>query len=245
MRSSFIAIAFIVLFGACDKSGAPDCFKKTGAEATESRDPGAFSELQLFSDLDVDLIQDSIYRIELQGGKNLLPKIVTSNDGTILTIDNDNSCNFVRGYKKRIRLKVHAPSLKIIRNKGVGQISIPDNFSQEHLEVYTDGVGDVQVGGQYTELVLSSGAHGDIYVRATADKCYLYVNATNYVHAEELKCSYVSVQQNGLGDCYLGLAQTNRFEYSINNSGNIYYEGDPVQLVNTGNSASSGKLIKK
>lgn len=244
MRSSFIAIALLLL-SACNKSSAPDCFKKTGEESTESRNPGSFNELQVYSDIDVDLVQDSLYRIELEGGKNLLPKIVTSNDGRVLTIDNGNSCNFVRGYKKRIRLTVYVPSIKIIRNKGVGQIRIPDDFSQDRLEVYTDGVGDVRVGGQYAELILSSGAHGDIYARATADKCYLYVNATNYVRAEDLRSPYVVVQQNGFGDCYLGLSQTNRFEYSINNSGNIYYNGDPAQLVNTGNNASSGKLIKK
>ena len=195
--------------------------------------------------MDVELVQSQDVRIELRGGKNVLPKVSTNvNDGT-LEIDNTNNCNFVRGYKKKIQVKVYCPSMRRIRNKGVGNISMTQGFTEDSLEVSTESVGDIRVNGNFDELVVNTGSHGDVYINGTANRFYAYIAGTNYMDAEGLRSKYVYTNTNCLGDCFVDLSVTELFEYIITNKGNIYYSGTPLQTTNKGNGSAKGQLIKR
>jgi len=243
-RLLYITFVFLFLQSSCDKETAPDCFKQNGEETTITRYTNEFNCLILNSDIDVELVQNQEIRIELSGGKNLLPKIKTQVDNKTLEIDNTNNCNFVRGYKRKLRLRVYCPNIRRIRNKGVGNISMPQGFIQDSLEANTESVGDIEVNGTFDELVVNSGSHGDIYVKGKSNRFFAYIAGTNYLKAEGLRSKFVYTNTNGLGDCFVDLSETDLFQYSITNTGNIYYSGIPVQAVNTGTGTAKGQLIK-
>ncbi len=232
-----------VIFYSCNKETAPDCFKQSGTITTLSRSLNSFRNLVVNSDLEVEIFQSNETRIEISGGKNLVPKVSSSiTDGT-LELDNLNGCNFVRGYKKKITIKLYTPKLRTISSRGVGDIHLKTNFLQDSLQVNAESVGDIYVNGTFNELVANTGSHGDIYVEGNANRFYGYISGTNYLHAEQLNGKYVNIITNCLGDCFLNLDQTEIFTYTINNSGNIYYSGEPKSIVNEGSSDSKGKLI--
>lgn len=242
--NTWIVVGFAILFASCDKETAPDCFKRNGEESSITRYTEVFNGISLLSDMDVELVQSQDVRVVFTGGKNLFPKISTTVENGLLELDNKNNCNFVRGYKRKPKLTVYCPSIRSIRNKGVGNISMPNGFSQDSLEVYAESVGDIHVNGTFDELVVNTGSHGDVYVKGAANRFYAYVAGTNYLKAQDLKSQYVYINTNCLGDCYVDLSNTNLFEYTITNSGNIYYSGLPAQAVNSGTATVKGQLIK-
>lgn len=247
MQSKVPYIAFVLLlfFVSCNKETAPDCFKRNGEETTITRYTERFTTLILNSDMDVELVQSQEARLELSGGKNVLLKVSNDVNNGMLEIDNKNNCNFVRGYKRKIQVKVYCPSIRRIRNKGVGNISMPQGFTVDSLEVSTESVGDVHVNGNFDELVVNTGSHGDVYVKGNANRFYAYIAGTNYLKAEGLRSKYVYTNTNCLGDCFVDLSATQLFEYVITNNGNIYYSGTPLQTTNKGNGGAKGQLIKK
>jgi len=243
-NKQLIAFVFLLVFVSCNKETAPDCFKRNGEETTVTRYTNVFTTLILNTDIDVELVQSQDVHIELTGGENLLPKVSTEVSSKTLEIDNNNTCNFVRGYKRKIKLKVYCPSIRRIRNKGVGNITMPMGFIQDSLEVNTESVGDVYINGDFDELVVNTGSHGDVYVKGKTNRFYAYIAGTNYLKAEELRSNYVYTNTNCLGDCFIDLSTTALFEYVIANNGNIYYSGDPQQTANKGNGEAKGQLIK-
>jgi hypothetical protein len=245
MQNKLIYIGLLFLFfAACNKETAPDCFKKSGTETTIVRYTSTFSTIILNTDLDVELFQSQETRIEITGGKNLIPKVETKVSNNTLEIDNTNTCDFVRGYKKKITMKVYTPYVRTIRNKGVGNIQMPDKFIQDSLQVFAESVGDIMINGEFDELVSNSGSHGDVYAKGNAKRFFVYITGTNYVKALDLLCDYVYVNNYGLGDTHINLSQTTLFQYLIRSEGNIYYSGNPQQFENLENSNAKGKLIQ-
>jgi len=53
------------------------------------------------------------------------------------------------------------------------------------------------------------------------------------------------VQTLSLGDCFLNATQLTKFEYIIYAKGNIYYKGNPANLVGTLDEKATGQLIKE
>lgn len=242
-KKPYFFILAIFVFFSCNKETAPDCFKKAGAETTDIRYTHSFSNIILSSDCDVELIQNPETRIEVIGGKNLLPKVLTKVNGNTLEIDNTNGCNFVRGYKKKISIKVYTPRIRTIKNKGVGNIRMISSFIQDSLQVFLESVGDISIKGEFAELVTNSGSHGDVYAEGKANRFFVYITGTNYVKAEGFESDYVYVNSYGLGDTYVNLAKTTLFEYYIRNKGSIYYSGTAQQFRNLGDDLAEGKLL--
>ncbi|HQQ94324.1 MAG TPA: head GIN domain-containing protein [Bacteroidia bacterium] len=246
MRVKHISIAVLLAFCSCNKPDAPDCLKTTGKEDVESRQPGKFSAVTISGDMDLVIVQGLDYKLELKAGANLLKKIESSVNNGMLEIDNRNSCNFVRGYKKHIELRLTAPYLRHIISKSVGTISTEGSFNQDSIELNLQSVGDIKLNGSFKEVVVNSGSHGDAYLYGNTERLYVYTSGANFVHAEELiSKDYVLVNTNDLGDCMVNVDQTALFEYKITNSGNIYYSGDAALMTNLGDGQAKGRLIKK
>lgn len=230
---------------ACNKSSAPDCFKRNGSETSEIRQLGNFSEIVFNDNMDLTLGYGQECKIEITCGENLFSKIGTELSGQTLTIENKNRCNFVRGYKKRIGIRITLPYLKFVEHNGVGTITILTGFVQDSLWVKTESSGDIYVNGNYTALTFNTNGNGDIYVNGSCANLYAYMNGVNYVKAQGLTVTdYALVQTNSLGDGYFAFYGTKQVDYILQNSGNIYYSGNPQSISDKGDGKASGKVIK-
>lgn len=239
----FLALG-VVLFS-CKKENRLDCFKSNGAETTDVRDPGAFSVIEVDNKMDLYIRQGTEYKVEVTAGKNLIKNILTSvTDGT-LRVDNNNTCNFVRGYKKNITLNITLPYLKFVKNNAVGTVNILD-FNQDTLVVRTESSGDIHITGNFNEVRTSSHGNGDMYVQGTANRFYVYTNGTNFVYASDLVVKdFAFVQTVSLGDCFVNGSQLQDFSYNIGSSGNVYYSGNPPSITDVSEVKAKGRLIKE
>ncbi len=234
-----------MLFAGCKRENALDCFKSNGPEVTEARDVGTFSIIKLYSKIDLNITKGTGFKVEVTAGKHIIKNIKTTIADDILTIENDNKCNFVRGYKKNITVNITLPYILKVENRGVGTIRFDGNYTQDTLQVRAENSGDIYVNGTYTEIRTSSHGNGDIYLQGSCNNLYAYTYGTNVLKAEELTINnYVFIETISIGDCFVKAPNGGKLEYNIWRDGNIYYLGNP-SVINNFKGDGKGKLIKE
>ncbi len=239
---NYICIFLVsVIIISCNKS-SPDCFKKAGKETSMERIMTPFKVVTLETNIDVTLVKGNEYKVEIFGGANLLEKVRTSVESGTLMIDNDNACNFVRGYDDKLKITVTAPEYDKVITNSVGNIITHADFIQDTMFFSSEG-GDIFIYGNYTELKTSSHGNGNIYFKGTTTKMYSYMNGTNYLYAEEgTVTNYIFIESVSLADAYITAPTNGTFEYHIWKTGNIYYKGTPAAV--NGKSERGGIAIK-
>lgn len=245
LRQSVLYSTICLLAFACKKDNALDCFKRNGPQTTELRYPGEFSAVHVADKMEVIITQGSDYKVEVEAGKNLLRHITTSvSDGT-LSIVNNNTCNFVRGYKRSITIKVTLPKLSFAKNEGVGPMYIND-FQEDTLLVRAESSGDIHVSGTFNQLRTSSHGNGDTYLLGKANSLLIFTNGTNYVRAEDFIVSdYLFVHTFTLGDCFVNASQVDEFAFNIAGNGNIYYSGNPSVINDVSEKKTKGRIVRE
>lgn len=246
MRSRNLIVLLALLLTACSKENAWDCVKTSGPEVTETRSLPPFRELRVYDNMDVLIVQGPEYRVELSAGRNIVKKISSEVTEGVLSLVNTNKCNFVRGYKKRISIRVTLPSVEQVTNFGVGPLSMDPGFRQDKLFVRAENSGDTYIRGEYEEVNTSSHGNGDIYLSGAARRLNIYTFGTNYTRAENFRVSdYIFVSTESIGDVYLNAENLGLMHYYIYSIGNIYYKGNPQTIENLGENTASGRLIRQ
>src|ERR1700741_2007308 len=116
--SLIIAVSFL----SCKKENMCDCVKSSGKTNIISHSVAGFNCITAKDKMDVYLTQGPEYEVKVEAGENLQRLIKVELDGETLKVFNNNRCNWVRGYKERIKIYITAPNFKYIKNMGLGTI---------------------------------------------------------------------------------------------------------------------------
>jgi len=236
----------VFLFGSCRKENAVDCFKPNGDVITETRYPGEFTKIEMNDKIEVTVFQGPGFKVEVQAGKNIIKNISTRVSDGLLKIENKNTCNFVRGYKKHIRVKVTLPELHSVLNNGVYSLIIDEDFKQDSINIRAESSGDIHLNGTYGSIKAHSNGNGDVYIKGKCNSLSVFINGTNFLRAEELTVNdYAYIETLSMGDCYFNATALKKFEYYIWGEGSIYYRGEPGTMSGVLDAACKGKVIKK
>jgi hypothetical protein len=235
----------LILAGSCGKENAFDCFKGNGSEKTEMRLPGNFDQIQIADNFEVHVYQAPQCKVEVICGKNVIGNIETSVSDGVLTVNNNNKCNFVRGYKRKVKLNIYLPYIKLLVNDNVGIATVDENFSQDSISVKVASSGDLHLNGTYRVIKTSSNSNGDMYIGGKASRLYVFTTGVNYVWAQELiVADYMFIHTVTMGDCYVNATGCKLLDYNIQKTGNIYYYGTPLSIGNHSD-GGTGHLIAK
>ena len=96
MKYSFFLLLIILVIASCSKDNRWDCLKRTGDISFKTENLQAFSILTLEDQFQVEIILDTIDKIIIEGGKNLLINTAT---GDRMTTCAATSAAFVNGIK--------------------------------------------------------------------------------------------------------------------------------------------------
>lgn len=244
---SLVCISLLLLFVSCKKEHAPDCVTATGPDVSSVRELGSFHTINLNDNMDVYLQKGTEFRVEAVAGKYIMDKISAAVQSGTLVLENKNTCNFVRGYKRRVKFYITVPEIKQVTNNAVGTIYFDENFSQDSaITVSAQSSGDIYVKGKFGDLYTTSHGNGDIYLSGSAKMLEVYTNGTNYVRAENLSIlNYVYISTYSIGDVYLSLNPNVQFDYLIWDEGNIYFTGTPAVIRQLSDGTAKGKAIQK
>jgi hypothetical protein len=239
-------MVLVISLISCHKENIDDCFTSNGPDATVTRTPGGFRALYVENKIDVTVVQGPEYKVEVTAPRNLLRSIETSITGGTLHIENHNTCNFVRGYKRSIKIRVTTPRIEYCENQGVGPLTIDKNFNQDTIVVRAESSGDIHINGTFKQIRTSSHGNGDMYLKAKCNSLYVFSYGTNYTYADEVQVrDYVFLHTLSIGDCYLNAHGLQQLDYNIQSDGNIFYYGKPPIVNDFSSSTAKGRAEER
>jgi hypothetical protein len=243
IRSSILYSSFFIitccLSISCNKENLCDCLKSTGAIITEHRLLSDFTQVNVNKNVSVTLYQDTVNYADVEAGENLISLVKTDISNGVLNITNENTCNWVRSYKKEINVMLHFKNLVYVRNYASKDITCAKTIISPFIDAETYGSGDIHLSIQgttsYTGLFANA---GDIYMEGSVVKSLVFSQSFGFVYEQNLQSDSCAVDQRGTGDLYVSAKDWLRA--SISKEGNVYYTGNPVI---SSSFYGSGKLI--
>jgi len=241
-RFVHIAVIFLVFASSCEKNSAGDCFKSTGSITIEERPITGFHTIELNDNIDLELQSSNINSLSIEAGKNLLDGIKTTIVDSVLTIGNDNSCNWVRDYDAPLKAYLTFSYLDTIRYNSIGNISSIDTVRIEHLVLdIWQGAGDISFTVN-TAMLFCNLHYGtvDIKMKGLSENCFVYSASFGLVDNRSLASKNVYLKTKSSNDVYVNATHT--MDVSLEGIGHVYYKGNPpnISLSRTG----TGDLIR-
>lgn len=172
-----IYIAIALLFIACDSENGSDCFKKEGAIVQLDFDLASFTEIVVFEGVQLFIEEGPIQKVTLESGENLIDDVEVKVEGDLLTVINNNTCNFIRDYNIT-RVYVTSPNITKIRNSSsleiasIGVLNYPELtlFSENNEnEEYYHNNGDFNLNLNVQKLTIASNGFSTFRLDGNAD----------------------------------------------------------------------------
>ncbi len=239
-----ISIVYILLFVSCKKENMFDCFTSNGKTNVIYHDVKDFNSIYITDKMDLYLTQGPDFEVKVEAGSNMQRLIKVELEGETLRIDNQNTCNFVRGYDHKINVYVTAPYFKYIKHGGLGTIQTTNTIVQDELTYRNESSGDLKLNVNIGTILGSSHGNGDTYLSGVTNNFFDDYTGTNYLYASELKITgYVYLHSITIGHTYINAPENGLMDIIIDKAGNIYYKGNPNTIHLTRN--DKGDLIKE
>ncbi|PLW94636.1 MAG: hypothetical protein C0591_12310 [Marinilabiliales bacterium] len=242
LRLLNIIILFILFTTSCEKNSVGDCFKSTGPITIVDRQVSGFHTIMLKDNIDLELKSSNTNHLAIEAGSNLLSKIKTEVIDSVLIIENNNSCNWVRNYDSPLKAYLDFTTLDTIEYRSIGNISSNDTIRLNNLVINVrEGAGEIDFI-VHAAIIFCNIHYGtaEIRLRGRSKVCFVYSNSFGLVDNLELNSDQLYINNKSSNDVYVHA--NNVLEATIENIGSIYYTGNPYHL--TLNQFGSGELIK-
>lgn len=244
MRLIFYIISLGLFFSACKKKEDRTCWKVAGNPVKVNRAVEDWDRLFLGPHLDYILIQDSANYIEIEGAENLVNLVETSFENGVLSITNQNKCNFLRSYKtKLIRIKIHCKNIINIEYQGSETLTNEGVLNVPYFTLLIkDGAGPVNlnVNSQYFYGSVTHG-YGDLTLSGTINYLNLNMASNGFCDTRQTDIlDSLDVISFTPVDCRINMNNVPT-HVEIRGSGNIYQFGYPSFLEF--NQYGSGSII--
>jgi hypothetical protein len=227
-----------VTFSGCDSENAFGCFKKPGEIIEQEIQLGSFAIIKAFDEVDIYLVNSSEQRVFIKAGKNLIPQIHLTVEDGILSITNDNSCNWVRSPEN--------PGVYIFSNNisGIEIFDFANIYSEEtlvldNLSIFSDGTGNFDLNIDLDTLFVKSAYISNFTFSGNVDFLDLIITADSRFLARDLSAIDILIDHNGSNR--VELYPVNKLEGIIQSTGSVYYFNEPEILDVT--VKSTGQLI--
>lgn len=224
MKQLLILFAVLAFLSACKKPEDRKCWKFTGDETTVEYPLEAFSRMKLHPHLAYEIIQDSLNKIEITGGKNLVNLIDFSVTNGLLEISNKNKCSFLRNAKKELVVRIHLTEISNIHYEGSEYLNSVGTIKSDYFVLSVrDGAGPVNLKMQ-SIIIDADISHG----------------WGDYTLSGETKFARISARSNGFCDTY-GLNVIDSIYVASDTPGTMKVKADGIPL--RGFSKSSGDIL--
>jgi hypothetical protein len=240
MRNYLIFImTFLLIAISCQKAEDRACLKFVGDKSTKTISLGKTDSLYLYDNVEYVLVPDTVNFVELEGGENLLNHIECSSYNDKLEIRNNNTCNFLRSYKKKVKAFIHIKEIRFIHFEGTEYLKNQDTLKSGELRlVIRDGAGPVELTIQngYMSAGITHG-WGDFTLHGKTNFAFLNCNTNSFCNTSNLKVGGGLLVLSNTGGNMMVNAEGSDFHPTIKRDGNILYTGIPnsITVENSGN----------
>jgi hypothetical protein len=226
----------------CNRDNPCDCIHGTGNVIQQERQLPTFHSVYVEDNVNLIFQEDTIQKIIVEAGKNLINLVKTEMRGDELFLHNDNKCNFSRRYDIPINVYIHYVRNQFysVKSKATSTISNSNPCTNDSIDLNIESSGDInfQVAGSGTIFTHQHGA-GDVTLIGTCDQVIIYSIGTGFTTTENCANRYTWVYTTTTGKITVG--PWDQLITQIYGSGNIYYKGNPNSIVNS--ETNTGKLL--
>ena len=231
-----LLMLIILLLIGCKKAENRHCFKSIGNEIVKEFSLDYFEKLELYQHIEFVLVQDTINKVVLTGGKNLLNDISIAVSDKTLIMKNNNKCNFLRRYDKVVKAEIHFINLLALDFRGTESVTNIGSLNSFWFTLVSiDGSGSVNLNLNADIVNVYAASYTDFTFTGQAGEAEFTLRSNSFCDTYGLKLK----KSLKIESSSVGLAKVNADEIEliteINNKGNINYIGHPT----------STKLIKK
>jgi len=204
----------------------------------------SFHNIKVNDIFEVYLYQDTIQKIIVKGGSNLIPNLTFEvNQEKTLIIDNLNNARWSRDYD-RIELHITVDTLRFITLNSPSDIKCMDTLKTKELQIFS--IADyseisVLVNCDYLYLVNSGTSGGQITLKGRTYSFEAWTRASLKLFADEFTAHRITIKSESIGDCYIH--STEYLSAEILKTGLIYYRGAPETIIYV-NEEAKNKLIR-
>ncbi len=203
-----------------------------------------FEKLFIKGNFNVYLTSDTLNKIIIEGGENLVGGIVISQHNDTLEISNKNKCDFLRGANNRINIHLTFASLRNIAIEVPCNLKSTNNISVERLDIAVlTEIVDIDLALDCKSFGFwNVRSNGVLKLRGEVETCYIGVYGTFLLFAKDLIFKNGFIINDSEGDCHIDGGSA--LEVSLLNTGNIYYYTEPDDLI-IKEISSTGQLISE
>ncbi|MDI1234248.1 MAG: DUF2807 domain-containing protein [bacterium] len=240
MKNLTITIALFIAIILTATSCAKDrmLVKGQGTDVKITRDIKNFTGVSLCISADVEIYQDSVYHVELNGQQNILDVIETKVSGENLNIGLKNFTS-LRSHNK-IVIRIYMPNLKALDVSGSGKIIGMTGLNTADLKANVSGSGEINLNGIVTNSFTANvSGSGDIifYGNNSCVRADYKVSGSGNINAEWFRVDTVDANVSGSGE--MSIYVVKQLNANISGSGKIWYRGNPSTQIKI---SGSGKV---
>lgn len=236
---NYLFILLIFLITSCD-----DALFNAGSIITKNIEISDFEEIYVEDIFEIYLIQDTVCKIEVKGGSNVIPNLEFNVDvDKKLTINDNNSARWSRDYEK-IELYISVDTLRFLRLGAPSKIVSQNTLITPELKIFSIAdFAEIELDLNCNNCyVVNSGTSGGIInLSGETNSFTFWARASLQINAENFIANYVTVKTESIGDCSINVNK--ELSVEILRSGNVYYKGNP-EIIEYVNEDAREKLIK-
>ncbi len=199
---------------------------------TEERALGYFHSLSIYDYIDIRLIQDSTDHVVVRCGENIQRHVTTEVENGVLTIRDENRCNWLRSLPVNIEVDVHFTEMRHVRNEGSGTLTCVNQIIEDEFEFHNWRT----VSKNYLDVsaeVLTVQLHGGgalVEVQGLADMTFYYNLGRGKLYAEELISDNIWADNKSEGEIRCTI-NGGTLWYMLDGQGSTYYAGEASEII--------------
>lgn len=230
-RSVNIGILGIWLMGliSCNKDGGT-CLSNTGPIITQERSISDFDSIFVNDYVNLVLTQDTLNRVRVEAGQNIINGISTEVTDRRLFIYNNNECNWLRSYNKTITIYISVKNLAKLSYNSSGNVTTANALESNNLWVDVwGGCGTIDLKlNVYQGIFIEHMGTADFKLHGICKINSIYAGDFGLFDCKDLETDYTYIKNYGSNDCYIKV--TKYLDATIGSIGSIYYRGEPDTL---------------
>ena len=230
----FCSIIFLVL--SCAKDNAPDCIQSADVVMTIEQNIEPFDRILVNENIELFLLQGSEYHLKIESGEHLISDVnYTIDNSGLLTLSDNNQCNWVRSYVPT-KIFVTTPILKEIRSntqytiKSEGILTFPnlklisENFNEDNISS-----GDFNLHVQNESLSIISNNISQFFISGSTDTLFVgFYSGTTAFFGANLLAQNVEISHRSSHDITVHPVQS--LSGVLRSTGNLISVNEPPNV---------------
>lgn len=209
-----------------DFDGASGAVKGSGEIVSETRKVSGINTISLEYPAKVIILQGKTESVILKGDDNLLPQILTDNDGGTLRIDtSERDWNERVKPSKPLEVEITVKDLKQVRFPSAGSLTV-EKLTTDSLELIVSGAGDIalrDLEAGSLDVVLSGA--GSVDADGVVDELNVRISGAGEFEGGDLHSQTAETHISGMGSATVWVDK--ELDASISGAGSVNYYGKP------------------